>query len=79
MVGVRTWEEGDRRRSHRGRSRLIGEQTAHIKRIMGLLFAYGIRDLKRRCDRLILDDLKTGDGRPLPLDCAARSSARSPD
>lgn len=66
MVRVPTREDEDLRRSHRERSRLIGEQTAHINRIKGLLFAYGIRDLKRRCDRLVLDDLKTGDGRPLP-------------
>jgi transposase len=64
MVRVPTREDEDLRRSHRERSRLIGEQTAHINRIKGLLFAYGIRDLKRRCDRLVLDDLKTGDGRP---------------
>src|SRR5581483_8813039 len=51
MVRVPTREDEDLRRSHRERSRLIGEQTAH---------------LNRRCDRLVLDDLKTGDGRPLP-------------
>ncbi len=66
MVRVPTCEEEDLRRSHRERCRLIAEQTAHVNRIKGLLFAYGIRDLGCRCDRLVLDGLVTGDGRPLP-------------
>jgi transposase len=66
MVRVPTRDEEDLRRSHRERRRLIGEQTAHINRIKGLLFAYGIRDLGCGCDRLRLDELVTGDNRPMP-------------
>jgi hypothetical protein len=33
------------RRSHRERSRLVRERTAHINRIKGLLFAQGIRGI----------------------------------
>jgi transposase len=33
------------RRSHRERSRLVREQTAHINRIKGLLFAQSIRGI----------------------------------
>ncbi|MCB1519144.1 MAG: IS110 family transposase [Hyphomicrobiaceae bacterium] len=66
MVRVPTCEEEDLRRSHRERCRLVSEQTAHVNRIKGLLFAYGIRNLGCRCDRLVLDGLMTGDGRPLP-------------
>lgn len=66
MVRVPTRDEEDLRRSHRERRRLIGEQTAHTNRIKGLLFAYGIRDFGCRCDRLKLDGLVTGDGRPMP-------------
>lgn len=68
MVHIPTRDEEDLRRSHRERRRLIRERTAHVNRIKGLLFAYGIRDLhvKRRYDKIVLDELQTGDGRPLP-------------
>jgi transposase len=68
IVRIPSVEEEDLRRSHRERCRLIRERTAHINRIKGLLFAQGIRDLniKTGYNRLQLDKLVTGDGRPLP-------------
>jgi transposase len=66
IVRVPTRAEEDIRHSHRERRRLVGEQTAHNNRIKGLLFAYGIRNLGCRCDRLQVDGLMTGDGHPLP-------------
>jgi hypothetical protein len=49
----------DLRRSHRERSRLVRERTAHINRIKGLLFAQGIRDInvKTRYKTLAVDEL----------------------
>ena len=43
-VLVRSVEDEDRRRQTRERERLIGERTAHVNRIKGLLMAQGIRD-----------------------------------
>ena len=56
------------RRSHRERSRLVRERTAHINRIKGLLFAQGIRDInvKSRYKTLAVDEFVTGDGHRLP-------------
>jgi transposase len=39
LVRIPSTDEEDLRRSHRERSRLDRERTAHIKRIKGLLFA----------------------------------------
>jgi len=68
MVRVPSREDEDLRRSHRERSRLVRERTAHINRIKGLLFAYGVRitNIRYRCDKIKLDELLTGDGHPLP-------------
>lgn len=48
---------------------LIGERIRHVNRLKGLFFAQGIADYeprnKDRRDRL--EELRTGDGRPLPL------------
>jgi transposase len=68
MVRVPTRHEEDLKRSHRERSRLVRERTAHVNRIKGLLFAYGVQVLgiHRRYDRLAVDDLVSGDGAPLP-------------
>lgn len=68
IVRVPSVDEEDLRRSHRERSRLVRERTAHINRIKGLLFGQGIRGLnvKSRYKSLELDKLVTGDGRPLP-------------
>lgn len=68
IVRIPSVDEEDLRRSHRERDRLIRERTAHINRIKGLLFGQGIRgiNVKRDYKRLVLQDLVTGDGRPLP-------------
>ncbi len=68
MVQAPTPQEEDRRRLCRERKTLTAERVEHVNRIKGLLFAQGISDyeplLRRRRERL--DELKTGDGRPLP-------------
>ena len=67
MVRVPTPEEEDRRRICRERKTLTAERVEHVNRIKGLLFSQGVvyeplhRDRRKR-----LEDLKTGDGRPLP-------------
>jgi transposase len=68
MVVAPSPEEEDRRRLSRERHTLIGEQTTHVNRIKGLLFAQGIFDYAplRRDRRARLAALRTGDGRPLP-------------
>ena len=73
MVRVPTRDEEDLRRSHRERKRLVNERTAHVNRIKGLLFGYGIRELhvKRRYDKIAVDELRTGDDQPLPPRIAA--------
>ena len=67
MVVIPSVEEEDLRRSHRERDRLIGERTAHINRIKGLLFGQGIRgiNVKSRYKILTPAALVTADGRPL--------------
>jgi transposase len=68
LVRIPSIDEEDLRRSHRERSRLVRERTAHINRIKGLLFAQGIRDInvKSRYKTLAVDELVTGDGHLLP-------------
>src|SRR5215210_36385 len=68
MVRVPTPEEEDRRRLCRELKSLIGERIRHVNRLKGVLFAQGIRDYEpRRPDRRErLEELGTGDGRPLP-------------
>src|SRR5262249_1647499 len=68
VVRIPSVDEEDLRRSHRERSRLICERTAHVNRIKGLLFAQGIRgtNIKARYKTLQIDKLVTGEGRPLP-------------
>jgi transposase len=67
LVRIPSIDEEDLRRSHRERSRLVRERTAHINRIKGLLFAQGIRDInvKSRYKTLAIDKLVTGDGHRL--------------
>jgi transposase len=69
MVKPPTPEEEDRRRLCRERKVLTNERVLHVNRIKGLLFSQGVsgyepllRDRRQR-----LDDLRTGDGRPLPM------------
>jgi transposase len=68
MVVPPSPNEEDRRWLSRERDILVKERTAHCNRIGGLLATQGIhgyRPLRRDC-RVRLEDLKTGDGRPLP-------------
>ncbi len=68
MVVPPSSEEEDRRRLARERDILVEERSAHTNRIAGLLSTQGIRGyrpLRRDC-RARLEELETGDGRPLP-------------
>ena len=68
MVRVPTPEEEDRRRVCRELKSLIGERIRHVNRVKGVLFAQGIGDYEPRNKdrRARLEELRTGDGRPLP-------------
>ena len=68
MVKAPTPEEEDRRRLCRERKVLIAERVKHVNRIKGVLFSQGVSDYEplRRDRRQRLDELTTGDGRPLP-------------
>jgi transposase len=74
MVRVPTVEEEDRRRVGRERKALVKERTLHTNRIKGLLFSVGIRGYEpnRRDRRERLEELRTGDGKPLPLHLRAQ-------
>ena len=68
MVVPPSPDEEDRRWLSRERDILVEERTAHTNRIAGLLATQGIRGyrpLRRDC-RARLEELETGDGRPLP-------------
>jgi transposase len=69
MVRAPTPEDEDRRRVSRERKALTNERIRHVNRIKGLLFGQGITDYEplRRDRRKQLDELVTGDGRPLPV------------
>lgn len=69
MVKAPTPEEEDRRRLGRERKVLIAERVKHVNRVKGLLFSQGICGYEplRRDRRQRLDELTTGDGRPLPV------------
>lgn len=68
MVRPPSPDEEDRRRLSRERETLTAERVEHVNRIKGLLFAQGIFNYEplRRDRRRRLDELTTGDGRPLP-------------
>ena len=74
MVRAPTPYEEDRRRICRERKTLTAERVEHVNRIKGLLFAQGISDyeplLRKR--RARLEELRTGDGRPLPQQLKAQ-------
>ncbi len=76
MVRVPTPEEEDRRRLSRERKALINERIRHVNRIKGLLFGQGISGYQplRRDRRVLLDELRTGDGRDLPRHLKAQIS-----
>ncbi|MDW5318564.1 IS110 family transposase, partial [Rhizobium sp. PL01] len=67
MVKTPSPEEEDRRRVCRERKVLTAERVQHVNRIKGLLFAQGVGDYEplRKNRRVRLDELQTGDGRPL--------------
>ena len=69
MVKAPTPDEEDRRRVGRERKVLIAERVKHVNRVKGLLFSQGICGYEplRRDRRQRLDELTTGDGRPLPV------------
>ena len=69
IVHVPTVEDEDRKRRTRERGRLLKERTAHSNRIKGLLHGQGIRDAMPLKSGFIksLDELRTGDGRALPV------------
>src|ERR1700691_681560 len=66
----------DRRRICRERKTLVAERVEHVNRLKGLLFAQGIFDYEplRKGRRARLEDLQTGDGRPLPAHLKAQLS-----
>jgi transposase len=68
MVQAPTPQEVDRRRISRERETLTAERVQHVNRIKGLLFAQGISNYEplHRNRRERLEELITGDGRPLP-------------
>ena len=68
MVRAPTPEDEDSRRVCRERKTLTVERIQHINRIKGLLFSQGVSGYEplRRDRRQRLDELRTGDGRPLP-------------
>src|ERR687894_1067922 len=74
MVRAPSPEEEDRRRLCRERKTLVPERVEHVNRIKGLLFAQGISDYEplHRNPRQRLEQLTTGDGRPLPAHLKAQ-------
>jgi transposase len=76
MVRAPTPEDEDSRRVCRERKTLTVERIQHINRIKGLLFSQGVSGYEplRRDRRQRLDELKTGDGRPLPPHLKAQIS-----
>ena len=80
MVQAPTPQEEDRRRISRERKTLTAERVQHVNRIKGLLFAQGIGDYEplHRNRRERLEELITGDGRPLP-ECLKAQISRELD
>jgi transposase len=74
MVKPPTPEEEDQRRLCRERKVLTAERVLHVNRIKGLLFGQGICGYEplRRDRRERLEELQTGDGRPLPTHLKAQ-------
>ena len=68
MVRAPTPDEEDQRRLCRERKVLTAERVRHVNRVKGLLFSQGITGYEplRRDRRRRLEELQTGDGRPLP-------------
>ena len=68
MLRVPTPDDEDRRRIGRERKTLVAERVIHVNRIKGLLFSQGVFNYEpmRQNRRARLEELLTGDGRPLP-------------
>ncbi len=67
-------DAGGRRPSPRERKTLTNERISHVNRVKGLLFAQGVSGYEplRRDRRKRLEELTTGDGRPLPAHLKAQ-------
>src|SRR5213080_728398 len=74
MARAPTPQEEDRRRVCRERRTLVGERVSHVNLIKGLLFAQGVFGYQplRKGRREQLEQLRTGDGRPLPVHLMAQ-------
>jgi transposase len=73
MVRAPSPEDEDQRRIARERKALTVERVGHVNRIKGLLFSQGITDYEPlHKDRRRLEELKTGDGHPLPVHMKAQ-------
>jgi transposase len=74
MARAPTPQEEDRRRVCRERRILVGERVRHVSRIKGLLFAQGVFGYEplRKARRARLEELRTGDGRSLPVHLKAQ-------
>jgi transposase len=74
MARAPTPQEEDRRRVCRERRTLVGERVQHVNRIKGLLFAQGVFGYEplRKGRRERLEELRTGDGRSLPVHLKAQ-------
>ena len=74
MVKAPTPEEEDQRRLCRERKVLTAERVLHVNRIKGLLFCQGICEYEplRRDRRDRPEELRTGDGGPLPTHLKAQ-------
>ena len=67
MVRVPTPKEEDRRRVSRERKTLTAKRVEHVNRIKGLLHSQGVEyEPLYRNRRQRLEELRTGDGLPLP-------------
>jgi len=76
MLRVPTPEEEDCRRLVRERKALTNERVRHVNRVKGLLFGQGVSGYQplNRDRRKRLEELVTGDGRPLPSALKAQIS-----
>jgi len=76
MLRVPTPEEEGRRRLVRERKALTNERVRHVNRVKGLLFGQGVSGYQplNRDRRKRLEELVTGDGRPLPSALKAQIS-----
>src|SRR5260221_3763431 len=74
MARAPTPQEEDRRRVSRERRTLVGERVRHVNRIKGRLSDQGVFGYEplRKTRRDRLEDLRTGDGRPLPVHLKAQ-------